>query len=147
MLKALACNLIFAAGCAGLLLLFGQGLLRIWAGPATSASARPILASIVVGSALASLSVTGTYALQALRQFRTVALISLAGKAAMIPLMIELLRHHGVQGLALSRLFYGAAALLVYAPLIKQLNTGAREEASGPLSPFAMQTREEASRP
>jgi O-antigen/teichoic acid export membrane protein len=122
--KAFACNLILVAGAAGLLLLFGNRLIRIWAGPAVEQNAANILPPIVIGSALMGLSVTGTYAMQALGEFRTVALISLAGRAAMLALMIEMLRHQGLQGLAISRLCYGSIALLVYLPLAKQLYAG-----------------------
>jgi O-antigen/teichoic acid export membrane protein len=119
--KALVCNLVLVAGGATLLLIFGDRLIRIWAGPAVAQSAASILPPIVIGSALAGLSVTGTYAMQALGEFRIVSLISLAGRTAMLLLMIEMLRHQGLQGLALSRLFYGSIALLVYLPLVRQL--------------------------
>ena len=68
------------------------------------------------------LSVTGSYAMQALGQFRTVAFISLAGNAGMLLVMIFLMHRHGLQGLAMARLYYGAVALLVYLPLLRQLN-------------------------
>lgn len=73
------------------------------------------------------LSVTGTYALQALGQFRTVAIFTLAGRAAMLLLMIDLLRHQGLEGLALSRLFLGAISLLVYLPLARLLHPESEE--------------------
>jgi O-antigen/teichoic acid export membrane protein len=126
-LKAVACNLILVACGAGILLLVGDRLIRIWAGAAVAQSAAHILPPIVLGSALMGLSVTGTYAMQALGQFRTVACISLAGRAAMLLLMIDLLRHQGLQGLALSRLFYGSVSLLVYLPLLHQLIAGNKE--------------------
>jgi O-antigen/teichoic acid export membrane protein len=121
--KAFACNLILVACGAGILLVFGNSLIRIWAGPVVAQSASRILIPIVLGSALMGLSVTGTYAMQALGLFRTVAYISLIGRAAMLLLMIEMLRHQGIQGLAVSRLCYGAVALLVYLPLLQQLTT------------------------
>ncbi|HTX40550.1 MAG TPA: oligosaccharide flippase family protein [Acidobacteriaceae bacterium] len=121
LLKAFACNLALVVCGVGALLLIGDRLIRIWAGPAVAQRAAPILLPIVAGAALAGLGVTGTYALQALGQFRSVAWISLAGRGAMLLMMSELLRHRGVQGLALSRLFYGAVSLLVYIPLLQQL--------------------------
>ncbi len=127
LLKAFACNLILVASAAAFLLLFGDQLIRIWAGPVVAQSAAPILPPIVLGSALVGLGVTGTYAMQALGLFRTVAYISLIGRAAMLLLMIDLLRHHGIQGLALSRLGYGSVALLVYLPLLQQLKVQKRE--------------------
>jgi len=122
LLKVFTCNLLLVACGAGFLLLLGGRLIRIWAGPAVALSAAPVLPPIVLGSALMGLSVTGTYALQALGQFRTVAYISLAGKAAMLMVMIFLMHRQGLQGLAMARLYYGAVALLVYLPLLRQLN-------------------------
>jgi O-antigen/teichoic acid export membrane protein len=127
LLKAIACNLILVACGAGILLLVGDRLIRIWAGAAVAQSAAHILLPIVLGSALMGLSVTGTYAMQALGQFRTVAFLSLAGRAAMLLLMIDLLRHRGLEGLALSRVFYGSVSLLVYLPLLQQLNIANKE--------------------
>jgi len=126
-LKALACNLILVACGAAILLLVGDRLIRIWAGPAVAHSAAHILPPIVLGSAMLGLSVTGTYALQALGQFRTVAIFTLAGRAAMLLLMIDLLRHQGLEGLALSRLFLGAISLLVYLPLARLLHPESEE--------------------
>ncbi len=126
-LKALACNLILVACGAAILLLVGDRLIRIWAGPAVAHSAAHILPPIVLGSAMMGLSVTGTYALQALGQFRTVAILTLAGRAAMLLLMIDLLRHQGLEGLALSRLFLGAISLLVYLPLARLLHPESEE--------------------
>jgi len=126
-LKALACNLILVACGAAILLLVGDRLIRIWAGPAVAHSAAHILPPIVLGSAMMGLSVTGTYALQALGQFRTVAIFTLAGRAAMLLLMIDLLRHQGLEGLALSRLFLGAISLLVYLPLARLLHPESEE--------------------
>jgi len=119
--KAFVCNLAIVAIGAGLLLCFGGRLIRIWAGATVAQSATTILLPIVIGAALMGLSVTGTYALQALGDFRTVATISLAGRAVMLFIMIEMLHIYGLRGLAFSRLFYGSIALLVYLPLIQKL--------------------------
>jgi len=121
LLKAFACNLALVTCGAGLLLFEGPRFIRLWAGPEVAASAAKIMVPIIVGSAFTGLSVTGTYAMQALGLFRTVAVISLGSRAAMLLLMIELLRHMGLQGLALSRLCYGSVALLVYLPLLWRL--------------------------
>ncbi|HEV2486812.1 MAG TPA: polysaccharide biosynthesis protein [Terracidiphilus sp.] len=136
LLKAFACNLILVACAASMLLIFGDTLIRIWAGPVVAQSAARILPPIVLGSALMGLSVTGTYAMQALGHFRTVAYISLIGRTAMLLMMIDLLRHQGLQGLALSRLGYGAVTLLVYLPLLQQLNVERRE--NGRVSPLVI---------
>ncbi len=121
-IKAFSCNLILVACGTAILLAVGRRLIGVWAGPTVERSAAGILAPIVLGSALMGLSITGTYTLQALGQFRTVAFISLAGKAAMVLLMLELLHHHGIEGLALSRLGYGSIALLIYLPLLHRLS-------------------------
>jgi O-antigen/teichoic acid export membrane protein len=122
LLKVFTCNFLLVALGAGVLLFLGDHLIRIWAGPAVALAAAPILPPIVLGSALMGLSVTGSYAMQALGQFRTVAFISLAGNAGMLLVMIFLMHRHGLQGLAMARLYYGAVALLVYLPLLRQLN-------------------------
>ena len=50
--KAFVCNLVIVACSAGLLLLFGHSLIRVWAGPAVAESAKSILPPIVIGAAL-----------------------------------------------------------------------------------------------
>jgi len=122
--------LLMVACGAGTLLFFGDRLIRIWAGPTVAHSASGILPPIVIGSALMGLGVTGTYAMQALGHFRTVACISLGGRTAMLLLMIYLLHHMGLQGLAIARVCYGSVALLVYLPLLRQLGLGRRETAT-----------------
>jgi O-antigen/teichoic acid export membrane protein len=124
LLKAFLCNLLMVACGAGVLLLVGDHLLRTWAGPVLAQQAAAVLPPIVLGSALMGLSVTGTYAMQALGLFRTVALLSLGGRAAMLLLMIYLLHHRGLQGLAMARVCYGAIALLVYIPLLIKTRMG-----------------------
>jgi len=121
-LKAFLCNLALVTCGAVFLLFAGNTLIRVWSGPAVAQRAASVLPPVVVGSALMGLSVTGTYALQALNQFKTVAVITLTARAAMLLLMIEMLRHAGVQGLAYARLLYGSAALIVYLPLLQKLN-------------------------
>ncbi len=140
--KALLSNVALVLCGAGLLLVFGNRLIRVWAGPVVAQSAADILPPIVIGSALMGLSVTGIYAMQALGEFQSVALITLAGRVAMLLLMIELLRHHGLQGLALSRLCYGSIALLVYLPLMRRLSLGAKNSISGSSQTIPVAARE-----
>jgi O-antigen/teichoic acid export membrane protein len=144
LLKAFTCNLLLVSCGAALLLLIGPRLIRLWAGPAVAQSAAKILLPIVLASALMGLSVTGTYAMQALGQFRTVALISLGSRTGMLLLMIQLLRHMGLPGLALSRLCYGSVALLVYLPLIGRLNIRKRSSDCVSTLPIAYEAPEEA---
>ncbi|MGA8528554.1 MAG: polysaccharide biosynthesis protein [Acidobacteriaceae bacterium] len=136
--RAFACNLLLVAGGAAILLAVGPRLIRIWAGAAVAHTAAAVLPPIVFGSALMGLSVTGTYAMQALGLFRTVALLSIAGRAAMLPLLLALLHHHGLHGLADSRLIYGAVALIVYLPLLAKLRITRDTPASLPV-PYAVQ--------
>jgi O-antigen/teichoic acid export membrane protein len=142
LLKAFICNLLLVAFGASILLLVGDHLIRAWAGPAVALSAARILPPVVLGSALMGLSVTGTYAMQALGHFRTVAYLSVAGKACMLLLMVDLLHRHGLPGLALSRLCYGAVALLVYFPLIRLLNNGGEREKQVPLPSIPLEAQE-----
>lgn len=124
LLKAFACNLALVAGGAGLLLLFGDHLIEVWAGAAVARSAARILPLIVLGAFLLGLSVSGTYVMLALGLFRTVTVINLSCRAAMLFLMMYLLRREGLHGLALARVFYGALALLLYLPLFRRLRMG-----------------------
>jgi O-antigen/teichoic acid export membrane protein len=142
LLKAFICNLLLVAFGAGILLFVGDRLIRVWAGPAVALSAAHILPPIVLGSALMGLSVTGTYAMQALGHFRTVAYLSLAGKACMLLLMVDLLHRLGLPGLALSRLCYGAIALLIYLPLIRLLNKSSEKKKQVPLPAIPLEAQE-----
>jgi O-antigen/teichoic acid export membrane protein len=134
--NAFLCNLLLVACGAGILLLFGDRMIRIWAGAAVAHDAAGILPPIVFGSALMGLSVTGTYAMQALGLFRAVALISLGGRAAMLLLMVYLLHQDGLHGLATARVCYGATALLVYLPLLVGPGPGKRQ--ATPVSSMAI---------
>ena len=145
-LKAFACNLLLVACGAGALLLFGDRLIRIWAGAAVAHQAAGILPPIVLGSALMGLSVTGTYAMQALNLFRAVAFISLGGRAVMLLLMVYLLHQNGLQGLATARACYGATALLVYLPLLFRPGMGQTQATQASPMPVPCQL-EEGSKP
>lgn len=136
LLKAFVCNFGLVACCAVPLLLFGNSIIRLWAGTAVAGKAASILPAIIAGAAMAGLSVTGTYTLQALALFRSAAGISLGAKASMLVVMVFLLHRMGLQGLAVARVFYGLAALLVYLPLFRYLAAGKR--AARPLAPLAM---------
>ncbi len=119
--KAFTVNSLLVICGAGFLVVAGERLIRLWAGQAVANSASGILLPIVLGSAFMGLSVTGTYAMQALGLFRETAFISLGGRAAMLLLMIYLLHHMGLRGLAGARLCYGLIALIVYLPLLREL--------------------------
>jgi O-antigen/teichoic acid export membrane protein len=134
-LKVLGCNLLLVLSGTTLLLVFGNHFLRIWAGAAVAHNAAPIFPLIVASSALSGFSVTGTYAAQALGLFRLVACISLGSRCALLLLMFYLLHHLGLSGLAIARVCYGAASLLVYLPLIRQLGLSRQTESTIPPLP------------
>ncbi len=119
-LKAFFCNVLLVTSGAALLFLFGSWLMRAWAGVAVEQSTHTILPLVILGSSLSGLSVVGVYAAQALGMFRVIACISLASRTAVLFLMLFLLQHNGLIGLAIARACYGAAALLVYLPLVLQ---------------------------
>lgn len=121
------------------MLLRGDRLIQIWAGPAGSQAAAGILTPIVIGLALMGPSVSGTYAMQALGLFQTVALISVGGRAAMLLLMIYLLHHQGLQG----RVGYGAVTLLVYLSLLLGTEMVKKQSDSGSSMAIPFQMQEE----
>jgi O-antigen/teichoic acid export membrane protein len=128
--KAFVLSLVLIFAGAAILLGFGEAIMRAWAGRAIAHSSRGILPLIVMGSALSGLSVVGTYGAQALGMFRIVAFISILTRCALLMLMLFLLHHRGLFGLAMARLCYGAASLSVYLPLVRRLSV-----LSGPVVP------------
>jgi O-antigen/teichoic acid export membrane protein len=120
-LRAFLCNFALVSCGAAVLLIFGQRFVQVWAGHTAARGIGPILPLLVMSSAFSGLSVTGTYAVQALGLFRTAAYISLGSRSGLLLLMFFLLHHGGVQGLAVARVWYGVAALLVYVPLGRHL--------------------------
>jgi O-antigen/teichoic acid export membrane protein len=131
---ASACNLLFVAVSTMTLLLFGESILRVWAGADIARSAAPVLPIIVWSSALLALNVTGTYALFALGRIRIVTWLNLAAGAAMLLLMVWLLPRFGTYGMAMARLSYAAITLLVYVPLARQLGKAPKTHMSLPAS-------------
>jgi O-antigen/teichoic acid export membrane protein len=121
LLQAFLCNLLLVTTGAGLLLFFGERLIRSWAGPLVARGAAELLPCVVVGSALMGLSVTATYALLALGNFRLVAIASMAMRAIMLLAILLLATHHGLLGLAWVRLSYGVLCMLLYVPLWRRL--------------------------
>ena len=119
--QAFCCNALLVASGASLLLLFGERLIRLWAGAAIAHEAAAILPLIVLGTAMMGLSVTGTYAMLALGQFRVVALLNLSARAAMLLMMAYLIHRNGLRGLVACRVLYGISGLLLYIPLLHRL--------------------------
>jgi O-antigen/teichoic acid export membrane protein len=80
-----------------------------------------LLPCVVVSSALMGLSVTATYALLALGNFRLVAVASMAMRAIMLLAIVLLATRHGLLGLAWVRLSYGVLCMMLYIPLWRRL--------------------------
>ena len=129
LLKVFLCNVLLIAAGASLLMIFGDRLIQAWAGVAVAQSAAKILPPIVLGASLMGVSVTGTYALLAHGMFRTLAVINLSTRGAMLLIMTWLVRHDGLHGLALSRVLLGVLALLVYLPLLRRFESGSKAHA------------------
>lgn len=116
--RALLVNLALVSVGAGILLAFGTGILRAWAGNAVAQTAGPILPLMVWSTALLALGVTANYSMLAFGRVRSVTLVNLAGAALMIASIAWLLPHYGLYGIVLGRLVYGVMALLPYLPLL-----------------------------
>jgi len=134
--KSFACNVLVVTLPSVVLLAFGGTAIRLWAGSAITAQSLSILPGIVLGTALMGLGVTGTYAMQALGRFRTVSLLNIGGRICALFFLVYLLRHHGIEGVVVARIGYGATALLVYVPLLRWLWLS-RPAPSGALYPAA----------
>ena len=117
MVRAFVCNLLLVAAGAGLLLFSGERLIRSWAGAEVARSAAELLPCVVAGSALMGLSVTATYALLAMGNFRLVAIANMATRVMMLLAILLLASHHKVSGLAWVRLGYGVMCMMLYVPL------------------------------
>lgn len=123
-LLAFIVNLLLVALGTAVLLLFGIRILRAWGGDAIAQSATHVLPLIVWSSALLGLNVTGTYAMLALGRVQAVTWLNLASGATMLLLIMWLLPHYGVYGIAIARLCYSPITLLLYIPLILLLHSG-----------------------
>jgi len=134
LLLSFGCNLLLIVCGTSLLLVFGEHILRAWAGDAIAQATTGVFPAVVLGSSLLGLNATGTYALMALGRFRTVAWFSVLGGAVLLPLMWWLSRTQGISGLADARLGYGAFSLLLYVPLLRHL--GSRSNAISSAAPI-----------
>jgi O-antigen/teichoic acid export membrane protein len=120
-LLAFVCNLIFVVCAAGILAIVGQRLLAAWAGPAIAKSSALIFRPLLWGSALLALNVTGNYTVLAIGKAQATAWLNIGGGLVMLLMMGWLLPIHGVQGLAIARIVYGALSLAIYLPLVQYL--------------------------
>jgi O-antigen/teichoic acid export membrane protein len=103
------------------LVFFSRLILRLWMGAAFAAQTWMVLSLIALSFGFLSLNVTAHYALLALTQVRLVALLNLAGGAAMLIAMFLLAPRFGLVGAATGRLLYGPITLLMYRRLYRLL--------------------------
>jgi O-antigen/teichoic acid export membrane protein len=136
LLAAFLANAFIVLAGAGLLLVFSGRLLRFLAPEPIAAACAPLLPSVLFGSALLALSVSGTYAMLALGRVRPVTYINLAGAVALILVIVFSLRSSGVMAIVWARYSFALISLLVYVPLLRELRTGAfRLEGLAPQEP------------
>ena len=130
LLKAFACNLLMVACGAGMLLLLGTG--SFGSGPGRRLrTVRKDPSPIVLGSALMGLGVTGTYAMQALGLFRTVACISLGRQSGDVAADDLSAAPHGSSGTGdISRLLRCGRVIGVSAAVSATEHREKREEAA-----------------
>ncbi len=120
-LGTFAANFCFACAALAVLLLYGETILRLWAGSVVAHDAVTVLPAAAWGSALSALSVTGSYSLLALGRPRAVTMLSILGGLVMAAALALLTPRYGLTGIALSRLLPGMVTLLVYIPLAAML--------------------------
>jgi exopolysaccharide biosynthesis WecB/TagA/CpsF family protein len=120
--RAFMANLCMTAVGVAILLAMGTRVIRAIAGDGIAVAAAPVLPLIVWGTALLAMSVTAYHALLAFGCVRTVTFISIAGGCAMLLPLDWLIKNHGVHGIAIARIAYGGAAMLLYVPLLLLLN-------------------------
>ena len=123
-LLAFAANLALVLAGTCVLLFWGEAVLRVWVGKSIAAESASILPIVVLSSAALGLSVTGSYAMLALRRVQAVTWLNVAGGVAMLFVIAWLLPRYGISAIATGRLFYGLITLLIYLPLAMVLRPG-----------------------
>ena len=122
-LLAFAANLAPVLAGACVLLFWGEAVLRVWVGKSIAAESASILPIVVLSSAALGLSITGSYAMLALRRVQAVTWLNVAGGVAMLFVIAWLLpRSESVR--CDGRLFYRLITLLIYLPLAMVLRPG-----------------------
>jgi O-antigen/teichoic acid export membrane protein len=110
---------------AGLLLVFSDRILHLLATDAIARVCASLLPSVLAGSALLALGVSGTYTMLALGRVRPVTLINLTGAVVLLLVIAFFLRSFGVMAIIAARLAFALISLLVYVPLLHELRIGA----------------------
>lgn len=115
--------------CNGILVVLGSGSLLIWsdwilhliANDKIASACAPLLPSVLAGSALAALNVTGSYAMVALGRVRFVALLNLAGALTGTGVVVILLHRFALVAVITGRIVFALVSLLIYVPLLRDL--------------------------
>jgi O-antigen/teichoic acid export membrane protein len=118
---SIALNLVAVVSGSAILLVFGNGILRVWGGPLVAESSTTVLPIVLCGTLLAALGIAGSYTMLAIGRVRVLTCLNLAAGAAMLGSAWWLLPHYGVRGVALARMTYGPIVLVVYAPMFVHL--------------------------
>jgi O-antigen/teichoic acid export membrane protein len=125
LLMAIFINALLVFTGAGLLLVFSGRLLHLLAPEAIARVSVSLLPSVLSGSGLLALSVSGCYAMLALGRVRPVTLINVAGAVALALVIVFFLHSSGVMAIVWARICFGVISLLVYFPLFREFRTGA----------------------
>ena len=112
------CNVLLVS-VAGLALFAARDVLLRAVGGAAMARNAALLTLAIVGSSALALSTTGTYALLALGQPRSMFVCMCTSGLTMLAAMPWLAHHDGLRGLVISRILFGAMSLSVYLPLVR----------------------------
>ena len=124
LLTTLLINVLLVLAATGSLLAFSGTLLHILAPDAIARECLHLLPSVLAGSALLALGVSGTYTMLALGRVLPVTRINLAAALALLLVIAVFLRSFGVTAIVAARLVFALISLLVYVPLLHELRLG-----------------------
>jgi O-antigen/teichoic acid export membrane protein len=143
LLTTLLINVLLVLAATGGLLAFSGTLLHVLAPDPVSRECLHLLPSVLAGSALLALGVSGTYAMLALGRVLPVTLISVAAALALLLVIAIFLPSFGVSAIIAARLAFALISLLVYVPLFHEFRLGVFRPES-PLSRAHAMAAEEA---
>ncbi|MGA8089523.1 MAG: oligosaccharide flippase family protein [Terracidiphilus sp.] len=122
--RAFAANAVLVLIGTGTLLTGSNWILHLLANDAVASACALLLPSVLAGSALAALSVTGVYAMFALGRVQFVALTNVGGALAGAGVVAYFVHGFGVKAIIAGRFAFALVALLVYVPLLRELRIG-----------------------
>ena len=122
--RAFAANAVLVLIGTGVVLTGSNWILHLLANDAVASACALLLPTVLAGSALAALSVTGMYAMFALGRVQFVALTNVAGALAGAGVVAYFVHGFGVTAIIAGRFAFALVALLVYVPLLRELRIG-----------------------